>query len=432
MSKVRSRVGVAALAVTIAALFLAGAAGGTAAAAQETVTVTVTVVDQGGNPLDGATVNASWDGGSDSSETRSSGEALLDVPEGADVTVEVDRTYYVRNRPLELESFDGEDFEISMAREGSATVVVEDENGPVANAAIRLFQDGQPFVVDRTDENGRYTTGPIEYDSYTLVAYKEGYSRSNQTLEVDGNVESTIGIEEDSKLVTFNVTDDHFDPPQGIEDATLTINGETVSDETVSTRGNGRVRYDLPVNDEYTVEISKEGYESVTQTVQVDEEPASLNASIRRIPAISVESAQSRVVVGEQVPVTVTDEYGQPVEGATISAGGEQVAETDAEGQATVPVDEAGELTIAASAGDLDSETTIEGIAADDETPTPTETATPTPTDTPTRTATATDASATTTSNDAPTTTGESGPGFGSLAALGALLALAVGAIRRP
>lgn len=426
MTTLRVRAGIVVLAVAIGTVALVAAGGGTAAADQ--TTVTVSVVDQSGNPLDDAQVNVSWDGGSNEGVTKNNGEVLLDVPEGADVTVTVERSYYVRNTPLEIEDFDGSDVEVDMARKGDATLVVEDEDGPVADAAVRLFRDGQPFVQNRTDENGEFATGPIEYDDYTLVAFNEGYVRNDTTVEVDGSVEESIEIQEDARLVTLQVNDDHFDPPEPIENATITINGETVTDETVSTRGNGQIRVDLPVNDEYTVGISKDGYGSVTRTVEVDEESTSLEADIQRIPAISVESAQSRVVVGEQVRVTVTGEYGAPVEGASVTIDGETVGATDSQGQTDVPVDAAGEHTIAATADDLEAETTIEGVGSAEGTPTATDTSAPTATDTPADTPTATD---TTTPTEEPTTDG-SGPGFGVLGALASVAAIAVVAFRRP
>lgn len=62
---------------------------GTAVATQEQATLDVTVVNQDGDPVSGATVNASWDGGDATATTTSSGRTLIDVPRGADVELTV-------------------------------------------------------------------------------------------------------------------------------------------------------------------------------------------------------------------------------------------------------------------------------------------------------------------------------------------------------
>lgn len=69
----------------------AAATGAVGAASQaDEVTMEVEVVDRGGNPLDGADLTASWEGGSDEATTAGNGRAFVDVPEGANVTITVD------------------------------------------------------------------------------------------------------------------------------------------------------------------------------------------------------------------------------------------------------------------------------------------------------------------------------------------------------
>ena len=394
------------VAVILLTVFVASASfvGGVGATTTDTVTLTVTVVDQSGNPLSDAELSATWDGGEPVNRTTAgNGKAFLDVEEGADVTIRVDHPHYVRNQPYVVENASEESVTIEVAREGQATVTVEDGGEAVDNAIVRMFHDGQPVVNARTASDGTVTTGDIEYGNYTLITFKEGYARNRTTLTVDGGVSRRMDIDQESVLVTFTVEDDHFDPPEAVRDANVTVPGTA----DVTTQGTGSVTVSVPVNDNYEVTVTKPGYESVTEQLQVRESDTALNATIQRTPAIDVRTDNSRVVVGEAVRVTVVDEYDNPVPGASVSVNGSDAGETDEEGVLSVPVESSGNATISAEADGREDSVTIQGIQPGGE-DTPTETATATATDNPTETSTGV------------------GPGFG---VAGALVALLLGAI---
>jgi len=403
MPDTHTRVGSVMLVLLAVGAVTVGTVAGTAspAAGQEEVTLTVSVVDESGNSLDGVEISATWgdDGGPRNATTAGNGRAFLDVPEGADVTLTVERRFYTRNGPYVVEDATEREVTVEMAREGDATITVTDVNGPVADAAVRLFQDGQPVIADRTDSDGTFTTGDIEQDEYTLITFKEGYLRNRTELTVDGTVRQSMFIEQDSVLATFRVRDDHFAQPRPVEGADVTIPG--VAD--VTTQGNGEVSVSIPVNDEYDVTITKPGYGTDTATLDIDESQTSLNATIQRIPGLSVETGVRRVVVGESVTVRVTDEYDERVAGATVMLEGSTVGETGADGTLDVPVEQPGNQTIRVESDELVARTTVEGVQpALDETPT----ATPTPSPTAT-----------------PEPTSGLGPGFGPAGALVAVLA---------
>jgi PGF-CTERM protein len=410
MSKARTRAGTGALAVLVVAAAVWGSGVAGATATQDEVTLTVTVVDQSGNPLDDVDLSATWDdgeGGPVNATTAGNGKAFLDVPEGADVTIRTDRSFYIRNRPYVVENASEQDLTIDMAQRGRATVVVRDEDGRVSNAIVRMFQDGRPVVNARTGDDGTLTTAQIERDEYTLITFKEGYLRNKTTVEVDGEIRVQQNVEQNSVLAAFRVTDDHFDPPRAVNDANVTISGIA----GVTTQSSGEVTVSVPVNDRYDVEITKPGYETVSRELDVEESDVSTNVSIQRTPAITVATANQRVVIGESVRATVTDEYGDPVAGAPVSLDGSTVGETNDQGVIDVSVETAGNHTIEASADGLSGTATVTGVQpAPDETPTATATPTPTPTTEP---------------------SGAIGPGFGPVAALLALLAVALLARRR-
>jgi len=409
MSRVHARVAAVLFSVfVVCASFVGGVSATTTD--EETVTLTVTVVDQSGNPLSDADLSATWDGGGPVNRTTAgNGKAFLDVAEGEDVTISVDHPHYVRNHPYVVENASERDVTIEVARKGTATVTVEGGSGPLDNAIVRMFHDGRPVVNARTAGDGTFTTGNVEQGNYTLITFKEGYVRNKTTLTVDGQVSKTMEIEQDTVLVTFSVRDDHFDSPQPVGNANVTVPG--IAD--VTTQGTGTVTVSVPVNDNYDVTITKPGYESVTKQLRVDESQASVNATIQRTPAVNVEVGSNRVVVGEPVRVTVTDEYGTPIDGATVTRDDSEVGQTDVEGVISVTIERSGNVTISAEARNRADSVTVEGVQpGGDDTPTATATPTATPTDT-------------------TTTTSGSGAGFGVAAAVLALVLGALAARRR-
>lgn len=396
--------------VLIAVLLLFGATASLAgtATAQSQVTLTVTVVDQDGDPISNVDVSATWDGdGSPVNETtRANGQALLDVPEGANVSIRIHDDRYVRNVPLVVEDATTRTVEVSVSRTATATVTVLDSAGdPVEDARVRLHRGGT-FVTDqRTDADGNVTSPPIEEGEYAVVVSKGGFYGNTTLATFVGDGTATVRIEEGSVLVTVDVVDDHFDPPEPIRDASIRV--DTVG--TVQTLSDGEATLSIPVNDRYAITVSKEGYQTTERRVRIGGRQTNLSFSINRTPEITVTAANQRVVVGETVRLTVTDEYGDPVPNATVSRDGETVGETDSSGAVTVSVPMAGDVTFTAATGSLSSTVTVEGISPDGQS---TPTSTVTPTEEPT------------TMPGTPTeSTGVAGPGFTPAIAVVALLA---------
>ncbi|MFB6084867.1 MAG: carboxypeptidase-like regulatory domain-containing protein [Halorientalis sp.] len=377
-------------------------AGASAGAAQtDLVTLTITVENEAGQGVGGATLTASWDGGMNKSVTKSNGQALIDVPRGADVTITVRSDEYVRNTPYVIENARGESVTVTVAEKGTATIEVRNRNGePVNNAVVQLYHDGEVVVNARTNANGIYRTEAIEQGEYTLRAFKERYYANGTTFEVGENTSVSTRIRTGSVLVTFSVKDDHYEPPRPVEGATVTI---PALGDTSQTLADGEATTSVPVNTEYEVRITKEGYETVTKTLDVGERRTTLNATIQRQEAIKLTVSNSQVIAGTNVTVDVEDEYGTVVEGATVTVDGERVGETNANGELTFTIEDTGVNTIRVQSGDLEDSATVEGFSPNEGTPTDTATAAET--------------------TAASTTSGGIGPGFTPVtAAVAALL----------
>jgi hypothetical protein len=331
---------------------------------------------------------------------------LVDVPEGATVEVRVTDDEYLRNRPAVFFGADGGELEVEASLPGTTRVTVTDSAGPVEGATVRLSGQGVTRSVD-TDAEGVAVLGPVERGSYGLRVSEPGYLSNSTGVNLTGEVNRTVTLREADRQLTVRVVDDHFDPPRALPDATVDIEGVAA----LTTGNNGQRGTTVAVNTDYEVTATKDGYESVTRTVSVGESDESVTLAIQREEAVSVEATSTRVVLGEVTRLTATDEYGQPVAGATVSVDGTEVGQTDDRGVYDLTVESAGNQTVTVSTDGLSSSVTIEGFEPDgQDTPT---TAAPTdaPTDTPEPTET-------------DTTPGGGGPGFGAAVGLTALAVL--------
>ncbi|RXK46369.1 carboxypeptidase-like regulatory domain-containing protein [Halorientalis pallida] len=395
-----------AVVVVVAAVPAVATAGTTQS---DLVTLTVTVENEAGMAVGGAELTATWDDGNRTATTASNGQALIDVPQGADVDISVQSDEYVRNTPYEVDSVGQESVTITVAEKGTAEVQVRDGNGvPVNNAVVQLFHDGETVVNARTNSNGVHQSGTIEQGEYTLRAFKSGYESNGTTFDVDGDVSITTRIQTGSVIATFEVRDDHFDPAEPVEGASISIPAIPTSTTTLA---DGEATASVPVNSDLEVRITKDGYETVNETLEVGERDTSLDATIRKTEALNMAISDAQILANGSIRITLTNEYGTPQEGVPVMLDGEQVGETDESGELEVRIADPGEHTISAESEGLSDSSTVEAVRPGG----------PTPEDTATEVET---------TDDESTTSSGIGPGFTPVAAVVAAL-LAVLVLRR-
>jgi len=335
-----------------------------AAAQENQTTLTVTVVDQDGNALSNIAISATWDdgdGGPVNETTRSNGQALIDVAEGKDIALRIDDDEYVLNNPQIVEDASGQSVEVAVSRAAEATVTVNEPDGTaVENARVRLQRSGKFITSQLTDADGTVRTPPIEEGEYRVIVTKDGYFRNTTRAMISGQTEVAMTAEQGSALLTVTVVDDHFDEPRPVQGVSVNI----PSVGTLQSQSSGQVTTSVAVNTEYDLELSKEGYGTVEQTVQVRESDTEVQVAIQRDPQLNLAAGNARVVVGESVRLEVTDEYGDPVAGVTITQNDEEVGTTNDEGVANVPVPSEGNVSFMATSEDgLLATTTVEGVA---------------------------------------------------------------------
>jgi hypothetical protein len=357
------------VAVVVLTASLAGApAPASAQSDDELVTLTIEVVNPSSNQrLGDVTLVVSWDGGQERVTTASNGQALVDVPEAASVEITTDDDQYTRNEPYRIRVATERSHTIEVSRKADLDVTVTDAEGSVPDARVTLAQDGIEVVSGRTDAEGRYQSGTVAQGEYTLSVVKPGYYRTTRTVIVAGSPDETVSIERGRVDYDVIVEDPRFDPAQPVADATVSVEGVG----EVTTDDNGAATPLLPVNSRLEVTVSKEGYGTVTETVTTTESEGSLVFELSREPSLSLTAVNERVVVGEVVPVEVTDAYGDPASGVTVRIDGEAVAQTDENGRATVRIESAGEHELTARGQGVTSEAvTVRGVGEGGETAT--------------------------------------------------------------
>lgn len=347
----------AALVVLLAVGLAAPIAVGTVAG--QNVTLTVEVIDQRAEPISGVQVTASWDDGSITEQTRANGQALVDVPEGADIEIDVSGSSYMRNYPYEVDDATTGEVTVAVSEQGQARVVVTDEDGPVRGANVSLQSSERTVASSETNADGVARSGNVEQGTYRLRVSKPGYMRHSERLTVDAVTQHEVTLEEAIVDLDVTVQDTNFDPPADVENATVEIAPTGV---TLVTLGNGEASTSVAANRDYDVTVSRDGFGEVTREVSVGEEDTNLTVNLSRAPALDVTAGQDAIVVGQTTQVTVTDEYERAIEDAPITIDGDEVARTNAEGRADVAIESAGDVTISVEHDGMTATVTVEGV----------------------------------------------------------------------
>jgi flagellar hook assembly protein FlgD len=361
-----SRQSVTALVVVLVVSLLAAPVGpATAQSGDDTTTVTVTVQTDDRTPVTAATVTASWEGGETSGDTAGNGKVFLDVPAGTTVAFAVDHPDFTRNFPLRRTvDADTDEVTVEVAPAVTFTYRVSDaEDEPVTDAAVTVLDDqGREVAADETDADGEFVTPQLEAGSYEVTMRKPGFRTVERTEDTSVGVTRQIEMTRGDVVLRVDVRDPRADVD--VPGATVRVSGSTAE-----TNADGRASLSIPVNTEVRVQVSREGYGDASRSVAVEESARTVEVGLARLPNLTVETVNRRVVVGESTVVRVTDAYGDPAANVTVLYDGEAVGTTGADGEVTVAVESAGEHEIGARRDRVTANTvTVEGVDEGDAT----------------------------------------------------------------
>ncbi|MFC5279657.1 carboxypeptidase regulatory-like domain-containing protein [Halorubrum rubrum] len=265
-----------------------GAANGTDAAL---ATISGSVVDADGETID-SSVEVTAERIVDADGNETDGPANTTTAEGGTFTLENVSTGTYEISAESTEVFEYGTAKVDVTENGtnevelaptSATVsgTVVDTNGDELNATIELL-DGNGETVDSVEGSSYdFSVDDLE-GSYTVRAQADGHESAEHTVESFGE-QADIELESTGVSLTGDISDTNG---EAIENATVevTIAPGDVRTATSSLIGEYEVT-GIPSNGEYRVEVSADGYETKSRTVdfsgenQVFEEDFDLNSS---------------------------------------------------------------------------------------------------------------------------------------------------------
>ncbi len=346
MHRLRSA-SIALVAVAVIAVAIGVGAGTVAAQSDDRVVLEVELTKSDDGSLGNATVTAQWDNNEASTTSLVDGVARMEVPRDEDLTIQITHEEYIRNHPIEAEDYEGDRIETTLYPKAEATIEVVDSEGALQNATVRMWKRSANRLAANgmTGTDGTFETPVIEAGSYNVEVTRPGYTSVRTELQVDNETTETILLTSDSADVDVRTRDAVLNESIGV-DVRVTSGGETIRTAQTSA-DRGILTLSLPVNTDYTISFSKDGYESVNRSLDLEEDDRELTTNMTRIPELVVSPDNDNIVVNETLRVTVTDEYERPIANATVSLGDETV-ETDEDGEAVLNATTAGQFNLTA------------------------------------------------------------------------------------
>ncbi len=294
--------------------------------------------DQFGDGISNGTVTATaWFGTYPARHEGNGRYVVRDVPTRGEYTLTATAPGYDdRERDVTLAKSGTrvtERFELA----GDATLEIAAEDAvtgtPISNATVVIERsDGASFgAADPTDGTGTVAvTVPGTDEEYTICVDAAGYEMGTESRIVSSEDDTDVGLAlEGDGVLEVVLEDAQFG--DGIADATVDATGHQGTYSGVHT-AHGTYRIEsVPGDDEYAVNVSAAGYVDETLSMEID----------------SNRTARERAILegDATLSVTVTDEDGDPIDGATVTIerpGGTSFAvanETDSDGtlETTVP-----------------------------------------------------------------------------------------------
>jgi len=164
----------------------------------------VSVFDEGGNPLDGATVMV-WDRSTDTSldeRTISGSEYIFSINKGTSTRLIVLKEGFLRYDSLDYDEsrtmrLDDELWPVVLEKGGTRLVVTVFAGlSPLSDATVQLFDlNGNLVDYDLTGFGGTTEFSNLEPKEYYFTAYRQGYLPTRETVNVAGTETASILVE---------------------------------------------------------------------------------------------------------------------------------------------------------------------------------------------------------------------------------------------
>ena len=257
---------------------------------------------------------------------------VSDLEEGTYI-VNISKTgYYSKSAEISIVAKTIVSANVTLKKEvttGTISATVVDENGnAIEGAEVIVSNDTETYILS-SDANGLAIFEVVKPGDYTLVVSKDGYLNSSATVSVEAGKSYTINatLKEKSTKGNLEVVVKDIDGNL-LKDASLTINNQQYV-----TNENGVVTVENLEAGKYEVTISKDGYDTVTASVEV------IASKTKQLNATLIKT----ITTGDLV-VNVADTNGNPLTGAIVEINGTSI-ESDEQGQVRLNLLPAGTYT---------------------------------------------------------------------------------------
>lgn len=158
-------------------------------------------------------------------------------------------------------------FIMNMSGKGAMHGVVTDENGPVSNAEVRIFNT-QLYTL--TNDKGEYSFSTLNGGDCWIMVSKYGYNSASEyvTVQADGNLEKNISLKPlDRYTVSGRVTGPSGEDP--LAGAKVSLKGYADYSATTDAEGKYLIEGVYSSFLGYTMEVRMKGYETYNDFIMV-------------------------------------------------------------------------------------------------------------------------------------------------------------------
>ncbi|MCL2323288.1 MAG: carboxypeptidase-like regulatory domain-containing protein, partial [Oscillospiraceae bacterium] len=202
--------------------------------------------------------------------------------------------------------------------------LVTDKNTglPIPNATVTLTDKDGNTLTANTNSLGIYTINNVPTGDYTTKVTANGYNDLTGTLTVKDNP-TTYNAELNRTMVNVGglVTDKNTGLP--IPNATVTLTDKDGNTLTANTNSLGIYTINNVPTGDYTTKVTANGYDDLTGTLTVKDNPTTYNAELNRT-MVNVGGLVTDKNTGLPIPnatVTLTDKDGNTLTANTNSLG---------------------------------------------------------------------------------------------------------------
>jgi hypothetical protein len=301
--------------------------------------ITGIIVDENGDPIQGATVTLRNSTGAVLATTTTPLDGsfiFVNVTQAvSEYNVSAAKANYVTNTVVDIDVTAGSTTDLgNVVLQTDALItgrIVKPDGSPISGATIELIDDGGSTISTTTsDAAGAFTFTGVAYGDYSVKASAAGYLNNTTAIfSVDSNnLVIPLGNIELGNFgnITGKVVDENGDPIEGAAVTLTNSTGATIGTTTTDANGDftfmnvtkGAVEYEIGIEKEFYVDT---GVDGISVTAGQTENVGTITLDTNAVISGDVVREDGSEIVGAQVELL--DENGNPISTRNTDTNGE-------------------------------------------------------------------------------------------------------------